>query len=172
MCLQRKEKQKVHRHFHLLKHKNRAPEKPIDCSEAQFCLVLLAIAAFSSKMQQKTTFVVGRQKWFITWSEWRDSNPRHPAPKAGALPTALHPDDWLLKILPGRRGSSCTPEAAPARLAPRRSSLKTVHRTVFFTLGLPTALHPDVLFCRGNYSIFPAESQGTEHKIGIYRSMR
>ena len=25
------------------------------------------------------------------WSEWRDSNPRHPAPKAGALPTALHP---------------------------------------------------------------------------------
>ena len=26
------------------------------------------------------------------WSEWRDSNSRHPAPKAGALPTALHPD--------------------------------------------------------------------------------
>ena len=25
------------------------------------------------------------------WSEWRDSNSRHPAPKAGALPTALHP---------------------------------------------------------------------------------
>ena len=25
------------------------------------------------------------------WSEWRDLNPRHPAPKAGALPTALHP---------------------------------------------------------------------------------
>ena len=28
------------------------------------------------------------------WSEWRDSNPRHPAPKAGALPTALHPDGY------------------------------------------------------------------------------
>ena len=27
----------------------------------------------------------------LTWSEWRDLNPRHPAPKAGALPTALHP---------------------------------------------------------------------------------
>ena len=27
------------------------------------------------------------------WSEWRDSNSRHPAPKAGALPTALHPDN-------------------------------------------------------------------------------
>ena len=26
------------------------------------------------------------------WSEWRDSNSRHPAPKAGALPAALHPD--------------------------------------------------------------------------------
>ena len=26
-----------------------------------------------------------------TWSEWGDSNSRHPAPKAGALPTALHP---------------------------------------------------------------------------------
>ena len=25
------------------------------------------------------------------WSEWGDSNSRHPAPKAGALPTALHP---------------------------------------------------------------------------------
>ena len=27
----------------------------------------------------------------LLWSEWRDSNSRHPAPKAGALPTALHP---------------------------------------------------------------------------------
>lgn len=26
------------------------------------------------------------------WSERRDSNPRHPAPKAGALPTGLRPD--------------------------------------------------------------------------------
>ena len=30
------------------------------------------------------------------WSEWRDSNPRHPAPKAGALPTALHPGNIKL----------------------------------------------------------------------------
>ena len=29
------------------------------------------------------------------WSEWRDSNPRHPAPKAGALPAALHPVIWF-----------------------------------------------------------------------------
>ena len=26
------------------------------------------------------------------WSEWGDSNARPPAPKAGALPTAQHPD--------------------------------------------------------------------------------
>ena len=28
----------------------------------------------------------------VFWSKWRDSNSRHPAPKAGALPTALHLD--------------------------------------------------------------------------------
>ena len=28
----------------------------------------------------------------ISWSKWRDSNSRHPAPKAGALPTSLHLD--------------------------------------------------------------------------------
>ena len=31
----------------------------------------------------------------LFWSEWRDSNPRHPAPKAGALPAALHPVIWF-----------------------------------------------------------------------------
>ena len=29
------------------------------------------------------------------WSEWGDSNSRHLAPKASALPTALHPDIQL-----------------------------------------------------------------------------
>ena len=28
---------------------------------------------------------------FLSWSEWGDSNSRHLAPKASALPTALHP---------------------------------------------------------------------------------
>ena len=32
-----------------------------------------------------------RRFFLYRWSEWRDLNPRHPAPKAGALPTALHP---------------------------------------------------------------------------------
>ena len=30
----------------------------------------------------------------LIWSKWRDSNSRHPAPKAGALPTALHLDKY------------------------------------------------------------------------------
>ena len=34
----------------------------------------------------------GIKPFLLIWSEWRDSNSRHPAPKAGALPTALHPD--------------------------------------------------------------------------------
>ena len=34
----------------------------------------------------------------IFWSKWRDSNSRHPAPKAGALPTALHLDMKLQQI--------------------------------------------------------------------------
>ena len=28
----------------------------------------------------------------LIWSEWRDSNSRHPGPKPGALPTGPHPD--------------------------------------------------------------------------------
>ena len=28
----------------------------------------------------------------LLWSEWRDSNSRHPGPKPGALPTGPHPD--------------------------------------------------------------------------------
>ena len=36
------------------------------------------------------------QKRFIAfWSEWRDSNSRHPGPKPGALPTGPHPEIWI-----------------------------------------------------------------------------
>ena len=34
----------------------------------------------------------------VFWSEMGDSNSRHPAPKAGALPTALHPDYLIVHI--------------------------------------------------------------------------
>ena len=32
-----------------------------------------------------------QKRSIVFWSEWGDSNSRHPAPKAGALPAALHP---------------------------------------------------------------------------------
>ena len=40
------------------------------------------------------------------WSKWRDSNSRHPAPKAGALPTALHLDSHY-SVSQSRRASCC-----------------------------------------------------------------
>ena len=42
----------------------------------------------------------------LIWSEWQDSNLRHPAPKAGALPSALHPVIWSLS------GWAYSPKAA------------------------------------------------------------
>ena len=39
------------------------------------------------------------------WSEWRDSNSRHPGPKPGALPTGPHPDIELNEI--ARCGQIC-----------------------------------------------------------------
>ena len=52
-----------------------------------------------------------RRFFLYRWSEWRDLNPRHPAPKAGALPTALHPVIQFLIRLGGfsqsRRATNC-----------------------------------------------------------------
>ena len=49
-----------------------------------------------------------RRFFWERWSEWQDSNLRHPAPKAGALPTALHPVISLFypagRILPNLSG--------------------------------------------------------------------
>ena len=41
----------------------------------------------------------------LIWSEWRDSNSRHPGPKPGALPTGPHPDIELREI--ARCGQIC-----------------------------------------------------------------
>ena len=46
----------------------------------------------------------GIKPFLLIWSKWRDSNSRHPAPKAGALPTALHLDDLDLVYYTRRRG--------------------------------------------------------------------
>ena len=54
--------------------------------------------------------------FLVFWSEMGDSNSRHPAPKAGALPTALHPGIKLFypagRILPNqaRYQTSLNPE--------------------------------------------------------------
>ena len=40
------------------------------------------------------------------WSEWGDSNSRHLAPKASALPTALHPDIQFFCMIPCGEGKS------------------------------------------------------------------
>ena len=43
----------------------------------------------------------------VFWSEWGDSNSRHPAPKAGALPTALHPGmRFLARMSACQRGNT------------------------------------------------------------------
>ena len=88
------------------------------------------------------------------WSEWGDSNSRHLAPKASALPTALHPvmkfsncgqtcgQGHLLTNY--RRGKKCCKPSCPKafqvfrgwRLEPGPHAPKS--------RALPTALHPDI----------------------------
>lgn len=47
------------------------------------------------KESHDTNVVSNAVSWLSSWSEWRDSNSRPPAPKAGALPTAQHPGKIL-----------------------------------------------------------------------------
>ena len=83
------------------------------------------------------------------WSKWRDSNSRHPAPKAGALPTALHLDKLPLLILL-LIGISALPVAVPGSFlgvkhlrhlptAATRSAPFSRHRR--WSHCSPTALH-------------------------------
>lgn len=96
------------------------------------------------------------------WSEWGDSNSQHPAPKAGALPIALHPviSFSLPRLVPGIFrvcGHSCgqpqiSNQIQPAPKPPVRPCVKHFRA---FALGamdaavfhpkagaLPAALHP------------------------------
>ena len=38
------------------------------------------------------------------WRAWRDSNPRHPVPKTGALSTELQAQMDTTEIIPDKRG--------------------------------------------------------------------
>jgi hypothetical protein len=49
------------------------------------------------KLQKQVVF---DETTCFCWSEMGDSNSRHLAPKASALPTALIPDFWLLSFEP------------------------------------------------------------------------
>ena len=66
---------------------------------------------------------IEKARWFriktivFIWSEWRDSNSRHPAPKAGALPTALH-----LEIMQLTNGESLL--CSPGLRCPKKSSCR------------------------------------------------
>ena len=52
------------------------------------------------------------------WSEWRDSNSRHPGPKPGALPTGPHPDDSVYFTCSSRgcQGGFCVARCSSAAL--------------------------------------------------------
>ena len=48
--------------------------------------------ASNRQTNQKKSNQTTRARFDFFWSEWQDSNLRHRAPKARALPTALHPE--------------------------------------------------------------------------------
>ena len=52
---------------------------------------------YGKKLQKQVAF---DKTTCFCWSEMGDSNSRHLAPKASALPTALIPDFWLLSFEP------------------------------------------------------------------------
>ena len=54
----------------------------------------MVIYGLRRKNEQKNTSMERKNCVPSTWSEWRDSNSRHPGPKPGALPTGPHPDTW------------------------------------------------------------------------------
>ena len=67
-------------------------------SKALFEAIRHILARFqdseNKESHDKTAFINGLS-WLFLLSEWRDSNSRPPAPKAGALPTAQHPGKIL-----------------------------------------------------------------------------
>ena len=63
------------------------------------------IWSFESRLQKKKCRY-GIKPSLHFWSEWRDSNSRHPAPKAGALPAALHPGTMGHYTPPRRKNQS------------------------------------------------------------------
>ena len=95
-----------------------------------------------------------KQGWhkpsLLFWSKWRDSNSRHPAPKAGALPTALHLDKPIFNnkkqarfLLRCPASSSATERHPHLPTAATRAAPLLRHRRR--SPCSPTALHLDRL---------------------------
>ena len=100
----------------------------------------------------------------LFWSEWQDSNLRHLAPKASALPTALHPVAyiiffsfyWIFRNRVQVARYACIPVSSHSRKSsphkPRLASLlalETSRRKNYyqsFFSSSPTALHPEVFW--------------------------
>ena len=109
--------------------------------------LIVRVSLYTNKKVQKP-----HKRILDFWSKWRDSNSRHPAPKAGALPTALHLDKLPLFILL-LIGISALPVAVPGsflgvkhlrhlptaatRSAPFSRHRRRSHRS-------PTALHLEI----------------------------
>ena len=90
------------------------------------------------------------------WSEWGDSNSRHLAPKASALPTALHP---VMKfsncgqtcghghfLTSYRRGEKCCQAYCPKAFQVFQGQKPEPGPHAPKASALPTALHPDMKF--------------------------
>ena len=90
------------------------------------------------------------------WSEWGDSNSRHLAPKASALPTALHP---VMKfsncgqtcgqrrfLTSYRRGGKCCQPKCPKAFRDFRELCLEPEPHAPKPPALPTALIPDIRF--------------------------
>ncbi len=89
--------------------KQRCRCRPADSdqlSTGQLNLVLRV--SHHTKQKAQTPHV----RYLDFWSEWRDSNSRHPGPKPGALPTGPHPDIELKK----NGGEICVQDFGPLEL--------------------------------------------------------
>ena len=90
------------------------------------------------------------------WSEWGDSNSRHLAPKASALPTALHPDMKFSNcgqtcgqrrfLTSYRRGGKCCQPNCPKAFRVFQGLRPEPGPHAPKASALPTALHPVMKF--------------------------
>ena len=86
---------------------------------------------YTRKQNRPRTFCAKVRERLGRWSEWRDSNSRPPAPKAGALPTAQHPDMKLWDCPGGFSQSTCATNCATPGYKMIITVVKHVVKAVF-----------------------------------------